>query len=91
MVNNLVIHQEFIFGKNVSYIDSGTDEGAKERNFVQQGDFALYPVYHIPSKTEPSFMFKIKFHISGRCQVIKESLWVSEQLRFSYQGEGGLS
>ena len=31
-----------VFQKNVTYINSGTDEGAKERNFVQQGDFALF-------------------------------------------------
>ena len=59
-----------VFQKNVTYINSGTDEGAKERNFVQQGDFALYPAYHIPSKTEQSFMFNIKFHISGRSLVL---------------------
>jgi len=44
----------------------GLDEGARERNFVPQGNFALYPSYHIPSKTEQSFMFKIMFHVSGR-------------------------
>ena len=59
-----------VFETSVLYIISGLDEGARERNFVPQGNFALYPSYHIPSKTEQSFMFKIMFHVSGRYPVI---------------------
>ena len=59
-----------VFETSVLYINSGLDEGARERNFVPQGNFALYPSYHIPSKTEKSFMFKIMFHVSGRYPVI---------------------
>ena len=69
MVRKLVNYFQLldsVFETSVLYIDSGLDEGAKERNFVAQGNFALYPAYHIPSKTEQSFMFNIKFHISGR-------------------------
>ena len=59
-----------VFETSVLYIDSGLDEGAKERNFVAQGNFALFPSYHIPSRTEQSFMFKIIFHVSGRYPAI---------------------
>lgn len=60
---------DFIYETIVPYIDSGLDDGARERNFVAQGNFALIPSHHIPSKTEQSFMFKIMFHISGRYPV----------------------
>ena len=63
---NYFLLLDSVFETSVLYIDSGLDEGAREWNFVAQGNFALYPSHHIPSKTEQSFMFKIIFHISGR-------------------------